>query len=212
MKKFICVIILGHFFILQSCGDSNNKVSGEKDIPYSAIQIGSIEKIKKANPCLYNATRLKQSISFSSMNFNLDSMIVSRDVEHSTIDTDFNPSIIQDGPVERIYVGKDLHKNLIFISKIINGTQTKGYNITLSLCPVTQKNTLVISRVRMPSDNKMTLTSGLDDNIQISTSSCGDVHSVSKAYLTVYVPQHQGDEYYSASVDLRFSSGIYCPL
>jgi len=132
-------LVMGTLLLSAACGKKENKVNipatsatspyytGNPALGNSPIlnQVNSI----KANVACYNGYRLANDVSFFVQGtFNTSS--------RTTISGQFNPGYIPTtaGAITQLYVGVSTFRDLMFITKVTNGSQVVGYNVTLSFC------------------------------------------------------------------------------
>jgi len=102
-------------------------------IPSLPTQQGAqVQQLMTQFPCQNSQPRL------ADMNYSITSS--TNNMNTSVLSGQFNPSPIS-GPVAAVYAGKSSFNDLIIVTKIANGSQVVGYNVTLSMC---QYNPLLI--------------------------------------------------------------------
>ncbi|MBI2519439.1 MAG: hypothetical protein HYV97_03440 [Bdellovibrio sp.] len=133
---------LGHFFkivplalsliLTMACGKKNSVKSSTPSVGTTVMGIpnlpatlaGQIQQIITSNPC-------NQGQRIPEIQLNTTGIAPSGNT--TTITGSYNPGLIS-GPVTTMYVGRSTFNDIIVITKIANGPQVLGYNITVSMC------------------------------------------------------------------------------
>jgi hypothetical protein len=127
-----CLLLLG------SCGKKNTvntTISGTS--PFNSnnpalnsgagsSMISQYNDIKSKTACLRGA-RLANDVSF---------YINGGGVSLNTIGGNWMPGILSSGTITNMYVGVSAYRDLMFVTKVTDGTKVLGYNVTLSFCEI----------------------------------------------------------------------------
>lgn len=143
--------------VASSCGDKENKVGPNTGVntntsgwsnngPLTGTQyvnpgnldgnqVSTFQQIKSSLNCQMGP-RLTQDVTFATTGFNAQSS------NRTNITGTFQPGAVSGGSAQKIYVGVSQFNDIMMVSKVVNGSQVVGYNVTLSMCPyVGQDNT-----------------------------------------------------------------------
>jgi hypothetical protein len=125
-----CLILLG------SCGKKNTVNSNYNNgtSPFytgnSAINstmISQVQSMKNSTICMPGRNRLANDISF---------YINGGAMNGTTIGGNWQTGFLNSGTISNLYIGVSFFRDLIFVTKVTNGAQVIGYNVTLSFCDV----------------------------------------------------------------------------
>jgi len=129
-------LVMSTLLLGAACGKKENKVNipaTSASSPYyvgnSAVSSTIVNQVNsiKANVACYNGYRLANDVSFYVQGtFNTSS--------RTTIGGQFVPGYLNSGSLSQLYVGVSTFRDLMFVTKVTNGSQVIGYNVTLSFC------------------------------------------------------------------------------
>jgi hypothetical protein len=140
-------------FLLSSCGKDNKVDSGKvaATSPLSTTPAGSspfyagnpalsanpqiitqVQNLKSSVACLSGRNRLTYDVSF---------FINGGAVSGTTIGGSWQSGLLNSnsGIISNLYIGVSAFRDLMFVTKVTNGAQVVGYNVTLSFCEVPNK-------------------------------------------------------------------------
>lgn len=136
LKHSLTLALLMSTLVLSACGKKENKVnssgvagsspfySGNPALaanPQIATQVQSI----KNNVACMGGYRLTNDVSF---------FVQGGFVSGTTIAGQFQPGFLTNGTISQLYVGVSAFRDLMFVTKVTNGSQVVGFNVTLSFC------------------------------------------------------------------------------
>jgi len=126
-----CLLLLG------ACGKKNSTgtgisgsspfYSGNPALGGGSGYIDQYNKIKSTTACLAGRARLTNDVSF---------YVSGVSGSGSTIGGNWQSGFLTNGTVTNMYVGVSAYRDLMFVTKVTNGAQVVGYNVTLSFCEV----------------------------------------------------------------------------
>lgn len=136
MKNSLNFCLVMSAVLLASCGKKENKVNipaAGGTSPYysgnpaiSGTIINQVQSIK-ANVACANGYRLGTDYSFYVQgNFPVNG--------GTAIRGQWVPGYLNQGTISHLYVGVSVFRDLMFVTKVTNGSQLVGYNVTLSFC------------------------------------------------------------------------------
>jgi hypothetical protein len=139
MKRTLSVALMMTTMLMASCGKKENKVNTNAygSTPFSVNnpvfsgQTGSTivtqyNKIKNSISCLPGRTRLLNDVSF----------YVQGSFTGTAIGGNWQQGFMSNGTIADMFVGVSAFRDLMFLTKVTNGGQVMGYNVTLSFCEV----------------------------------------------------------------------------
>lgn len=119
------------------CGNKNEVGPDHIDLPntgtsyipnLSSNQTGMVQQIKSQIQCRTGGARLSKDYTFRTQpGYHPQGT-------RTNIYGPFQQGAVS-GNVSRLYVGESTFGDLMFVTKVTNGAQVVGYNITLSFCP-----------------------------------------------------------------------------
>lgn len=131
--------MLSSLLILGSCGKKENKINTNSygSTPFSTNNpvfsggtgstiVNQYNSIKSSISCLPGRNRLMNDVSF----------YVQGNFTGTQIGGNWTPGFLNNGTVTDMYVGVSAWRDLMFLTKVTNGSQVVGYNVTLSFCEV----------------------------------------------------------------------------
>lgn len=139
LKKSLLLTLVSSAMILASCGKKNVVNSGSSSSYFSAnnsVFAGSTQYIQYYNSikakvaCFPGTYRLNNDVTF---------YVNGGAYSQSTIAGQFQSGMITSGAVSEMYVGVSAFRDLMFVTKVTNGGSLVGYNVTLSMCSVSNK-------------------------------------------------------------------------
>lgn len=141
-KYSLLVTLAACLPFLGACGKKENRVNS------SAVATGSwgsspiftgaagqtiltqYNSIRNSVACLPGTTRLMNDVHFN----------VSGAFTGTKISGIWQPGLMVNGTVTELLVGVSAYRDLMFLTKVTNGSQVIGYNVTLSYCEILNKN------------------------------------------------------------------------
>jgi hypothetical protein len=140
LKQSLNLCLIVSTLILGACGKKENKVnsslSGSSpfylDNPALASNPQIVNQVQsiKANVTCMNGYRLTNDVSF---------YVNGGVVGANRIGGNFQPGFLTNGTISQMWVGVSVFRDIMFVTKVSNGSQVVGYNVTLSFCEM--KNT-----------------------------------------------------------------------
>jgi hypothetical protein len=140
MNGTLSITIMATMLLIASCGKKENTVNsnGYGTSPISVnnpIFSGSggsaivtqYNSIRSSVACLPGRTRLGNDVSY---------FINGGSISGTTVGGNWQPGFMTSGTVSAMYVGVSAFRDLMFLTKVTNGSQVTGYNVTLSYCDV----------------------------------------------------------------------------
>lgn len=127
--------------LASACGDKENAVGGNVTSPIGinppitggnipnlpSDQYNIFQQMKQSLNCR-QGPRLQQDVTFSTQSFTPQNSL-------TTIRGPFQlGAAAGSGSVNKIYVGVSVFNDIMMVTKVTNGTQVLGYNVTLSMC------------------------------------------------------------------------------
>lgn len=125
--------------LLGSCGKKENKINTNSygSSPFSANNpvfsgstgstiVNQYNSIKSSIACLSGRSRLMNDVSF----------YVQGNFTGTQIGGNWTSGFLNNGTITDMYVGVSAWRDLMFLTKVTNGSQVVGYNVTLSFCEV----------------------------------------------------------------------------
>ncbi|RPJ72125.1 MAG: hypothetical protein EHM20_14110 [Alphaproteobacteria bacterium] len=137
-KYSLLVTLAACLSLLGACGKKENKVnsstvgigiSGNNPLFSGAAGqtiAAQYNSIRSSVACLPGRTRLANDVSF----------YVTGSFSGTKILGNWTPGFMTSGTVSAMYVGVGAYRDLMFLTKVTNGSQVVGYNVTLSYCDV----------------------------------------------------------------------------
>lgn len=92
----------------------------------SAI-VNQYNSVRANVACLPGRTRLANDVSF---------YINAGSLSGTTVGGNWQSGFMSNGTISNMYVGVSAFRDLMFLTKVTNGAQVTGYNVTLSFCDV----------------------------------------------------------------------------
>lgn len=139
MTKTLSMTLLTTLLLLGSCGKKENKINTNAygSTPFSTNNpvfsgsngstiVSQYNSIKSAITCLPGRNRLLNDVSF----------YVQGNFTGTAIGGNWIPGFLTNGTITDMYVGVSAFRDLMFLTKVTNGSQVVGYNVTLSFCEV----------------------------------------------------------------------------
>jgi hypothetical protein len=127
--------------MLGSCGKKENKVNSAN--PVNGVPVGSnpfdnalggtpnflaqVQSLRSSVTCLSGRTRLATDVSF---------YVSGGAISGTKIGGQWQPGFMNNGTISNLYIGVSAFRDLMFVTKVTNGGQVVGYNVTLSFCEV----------------------------------------------------------------------------
>jgi hypothetical protein len=141
LKYSLQITFVAGLLLLSACGKKENKVnsSGYTTSPISMSNpvfsgsgatgstiVNQYNSVRGSVACLSGRNRLTNDVSF----------YVSGSMTGTTIGGNWQSGFMSNGTVTNMYVGVSAYRDLMFLTKVTNGSQVVGYNVTLSFCEV----------------------------------------------------------------------------
>ena len=131
MTLTLCLVLLG------SCGKKDNVVgAGSGTSPFyvgnPALSsnpgiVNQVQSVKSSVTCMPGRNRLTNDVSF---------YINGGSISGTTIGGNWQSGFMNTGTISNLYIGVSAYRDLMFVTKVTNGGQVVGYNVTLSFCEV----------------------------------------------------------------------------
>lgn len=131
MALTFCLLLLG------ACGKKNvvnSSAIGSGSSPFytgnpaiSPAIISQVQSVKTSVQCLPGRNRLTTDASF---------FISGGSMSGTTIGGNWQSGFMGTGTITNLYIGVSAYRDLMFVTKVTNGGQVMGYNVTLSFCEV----------------------------------------------------------------------------
>ncbi len=197
--KYSLIISLAALSLLGACGKKENKVNSSAvgfnaSNPLFSGAAGQTiatqyNSIRNSVACLPGTTRLMNDVSFN----------VTGAFTGTKISGTWQPGFMSNGIVSEMYVGASAYRDLMFLTKVTNGGQVVGYNVTLSYCEVLSKTPnypALVSNSRPPLTNFRTLPyQYIPDGVIINTATSCGYGLIASAYTVILSPKIPGNEY-----------------
>lgn len=195
MKTSLLVTLITSSLIFTSCGKKNVVNSGSGSSYFNSSNslftsnsqfINQYNTIKNKVSCLPGRYRLSTDSTY---------YVSSGSYSQSTIYGQYQAGSINSGTVSEMYVGMSSFSDLMFVTKVTNGSTVVGFNVTLSMCsiPNSQGNYPAL----VSNDRSLTnfqASNGIKVN---SSTSCG-YGLVAAAYYTYMLSQRIPSNAYTA--------------
>lgn len=141
LKHSLQITLAASLLLLASCGkkntvNSNNVGTASGSSPFyvgnPALSanpniINQVQAVRSSVTCLSGRNRLANDISF---------FVNSGSITGTTIGGNWQAGFLQTGTISNMYVGVSAYRDIMFVTKVVNGGQVLGYNVTLSFCEV----------------------------------------------------------------------------
>jgi hypothetical protein len=142
LKHSLQVTFTASLLLISACGKKANTVnsSGYTSSPISmnnpvfsgsgatgSTIVSQYNSVRSSVACLSGRSRLTNDVSFYINNGSLSG---------TTVGGNWQSGFMQNGTVTNMYVGVSAYRDLMFLTKVTNGGQVVGYNVTLSFCEV----------------------------------------------------------------------------
>lgn len=135
LKYSIQVSLTACLLLLGSCGkenkvNSNAGASGTSpfyvgNAAVSSTIVSQVQSVRSTVTCLSGRNRLANDVSF---------YINGGSLTGTTIGGNWQPGFMSQGNISNLYIGVSAYRDLMFVTKVTNGGQVIGYNVTLSFC------------------------------------------------------------------------------
>lgn len=139
MNKALPIAVMSALLLLGSCGKKENKINTNAygSSPFSTNNpvfsgsggstiVSQYNSIKSSVTCLPGRNRLLNDVSF----------YVQGNFTGTAIGGNWQPGFMSNGTITDMFVGVSAFRDLMFLTKVTNGSQVIGYNVTLSYCEV----------------------------------------------------------------------------
>lgn len=139
LKHTLKITSLACLLILGACGKKENKVNSNGASGTSPFYVGNpalsanpaivnqVQSLRASVACLQGRNRLANDVSF---------YINGGSISGTTIGGQWQSGFMGSGSISNLYVGVSAYRDLMFVTKVTNGGQVIGYNVTLSFCEV----------------------------------------------------------------------------
>ena len=136
-KYSLHVSFIAALLLIASCGKKNtvnSNASGSSPfyVGNPALSSGAgtaiinqVQSVRASVTCLPGRQRLAQDVSF---------YINGGSISGTTIGGNWQSGLMSNGSISDLYVGVSAYRDLMFLTKVTNGGQVIGYNVTLSFC------------------------------------------------------------------------------
>ncbi|MFA6236604.1 MAG: hypothetical protein WC635_04680 [Bacteriovorax sp.] len=139
LKHTVQITFIASLLLLGSCGKKENKVNsggasgsspfyvGNPALSGSPAIVNQVQSLKSTVTCMPGRARLANDVSF---------YINGGSISGTTIGGQWQSGFMTNGIISNMYVGVSAYRDLMFVTKVTNGGQVIGYNVTLSFCEV----------------------------------------------------------------------------
>jgi hypothetical protein len=136
-KYSLHVSFIAALLLIASCGKKNtvnSNASGSSPfyVGNPALSSGAgtaiinqVQSVRASVTCLPGRQRLAQDVSF---------YINGGSISGTTIGGNWQRGFMSNGSISNLYIGVSAYRDLMFLTKVTNGGQVTGYNVTLSFC------------------------------------------------------------------------------
>lgn len=197
MSKILLTTTLTSMLLMSACGKKNvvntSGVSGNS--PFTANN-----PLFSSNPQLAaKANEIKSKIGCLNGNYRLNNdytfYVQGGNYSQSQIGGQFQQGVLTSGSASELYVGMSVYRDLMFVTKVTNGTSVVGYNVTLSFCSVPNAYPNYPALV---SNERSMINFQAPYNIVLnSNTSCG-YGLVAAAYYTYIISQRMPNNAYTS--------------
>ena len=138
IKHSLQLTLIATLLLIASCGKKNtinsNGASGTSPfyVGNPALStgagtaiIGQVQAVRASIGCLSGRTRLANDVSF---------YVNGGSVSATTVGGNWQNGFLTTGSISELYIGVSAYRDLMFMTKVTNGGQVLGYNVTLSFC------------------------------------------------------------------------------
>jgi hypothetical protein len=138
VKNSLPITFITCLLLLGSCGKKENTVNSSSGLGISSTSpifsspsgssiYGQYQSVRSTVACLPGRNRLATDVSF---------YVNGGSVSGTTIGGNWIPGVLPGGTATAMYVGVSAFRDLMFLTKVTNGSQVVGYNVILSFCEV----------------------------------------------------------------------------
>ena len=131
-------LMMSAILIASSCGKKTNTVNsagsgtspfytGNPALSSNPAIVTQVQSLKSSVACLTGRNRLANDVSF---------YINGGSISGTTIGGNWQSGFMSTGTISNLYIGVSAYRDLLFVTKVTNGGQVIGYNVTLSFCEV----------------------------------------------------------------------------
>lgn len=207
-KNSLPVSLLVLMLALGSCGGKANKVnSAAVGGSTSALSFGNsalssaagtaivnqYNSLRSTVACLPGRTRLANDVSF---------YINSGSLSGTTVGGNWQSGFMSNGTITDMYVGVSAYRDLMFLTKVTNGGQVVGYNVTLSYCDVANA---YANYPALVSNDRALVNFSAPNGITINTATSCGYGLIAAAINTVIVSQRSTTNPYTSDYPIYTS-------
>ncbi|MDD4975078.1 MAG: hypothetical protein PHY93_12040 [Bacteriovorax sp.] len=187
-----CLLLLG------SCGKKNTVNSnptgasgtspfyvGNPALSSNPNIVNQVQAIRAGIACL-NGPRLANDVSF---------FINGGSISGTTIGGNWQPGFMNSGTISNLYVGVSLYRDIMFLTKVTNGSQVIGYNVTLSFCGVPNA---YVNYPALVSNDRALINFQAPNGITINTATSCGYGLIAAAMNTIIVSQRSTTNPYTS--------------
>ena len=142
LKYFLNIFLNVALLFLSSCGSKPNQVnsaaigngngsnpfySGNPALNGNPNIINQYQSLRASVTCLSGRSRLNTDVSF---------YVSGGSLGGTKIGGNWQPGFMNNGSISNLFIGVSAFRDLMFVTKVTNGAQVLGYNVTLSFCSV----------------------------------------------------------------------------
>ena len=91
----------------------------------SSTMVSQVQNMKNSTTCMPGRTRLTNDVNF---------YINGGSVNGTTISGNWQLGFLNTGTINNLYIGVSSYRDIMVVTKVTNGSQVVGYNVSLSFC------------------------------------------------------------------------------
>ncbi len=210
LKATYKITALACLLLLGACGKKTNSVNSgavpavgsspyNTNSPLSTLnpQIATqVQNIKSSVACLYGRTRLINDTSFYVSGGAMSGTTIGGGQQV------WQQGFMANGTISDLYVGVSAWRDLMFLTKVTNGGQVVGYNVTLSFCEVPN---YYANYPALVSNDRALLNFQAPKGITINTATSCGYGLIAAALDTVVVSQKSANNPYTSDYPIYTS-------
>ncbi len=204
VKYSLLAFSLTSLILIGSCGKKENTVNtgpfgtspfyqGNPALSSNPQIISQVQSIKSTVSCLPGRTRLMNDVSF---------YVNSNSMSGTTIYGNWQSGFMSNGTISNLYVGVSAWRDLMFLTKVTNGGQVVGYNVTLSYCDVPNA---YVNYPALVSNDRALVYFQAPNGITINTATSCGYGLIAAAINTVIVSQRSPTNPYTSDYPIYTS-------
>jgi len=196
-KYSLLSLSLASLILMGSCGKKENTVNsgasgtspfyqGNPALSSSPQIITQVQNIKSSVSCLPGRSRLINDVSF---------YVNSNSMSGTTVYGNWQLGFMSNGSITNLYVGVSAWRDLMFLTKVTNGSQVIGYNVTLSYCDVPNA---YVNYPALVSNDRALVNFQAPSGITINTATSCGYGLIAAAMNTIIVSQRSTTNPYTS--------------